>query len=141
MAATVRCVDYFYVTVADRPGEAYKLLAEFASAEVNLLAFGAIPVGPTDTQLTVFPESTGRMANTIERLGLTIHGPHSALLVQGDDQLGALVDIHRTLSDASINIYASNGVTDGQGGYGYVIYIRPEDLNRAADLLDARWTR
>jgi hypothetical protein len=141
MAANVKCVDYFYVTVPDQPGQAYRLLAELASAEVNLLAFGAIPVGPTDTQLTLFPESSGRMANSIERLGLMIHGPHSALLVQGDDQLGALVDIHRRLSDARINIYASNGVTNGAGGYGYVIYIRPEDFNRAVDLLDARWTR
>jgi len=141
MTATVKCVDYFYVTVPDRPGQAYRLLAELASAEVNLLAFGAIPMGPSGTQLTVFPESTGRMANIIDRRGLTLHGPHSALLVQGDDQLGALIEIHRKLRDASINIYASHGVTDGQGGYGYVIYVNNEDIKKAAEVLGATWTR
>jgi hypothetical protein len=141
MGASVKCVDYFYVTVPDRPGQAYRLLSELASADVNLLAFGAVPMGATDTQLTVFPESTGRMANIVDRLGLTLHGPHSAILVQGDDQLGALIEIHRKLRDASINIYASNGVTNGRGGYGYIIYLHPEDLKKAADLLGATWTR
>lgn len=141
MAVTVKCVDYFYVTVQDKPGQAYKLLSDLASADINLLAFGAVPMGPMETQLTLFPEHTGHLANVVDKLGLTLQGPHSALMVQGDDKLGALIEIHRTLSDAKINIYASNGVTDGRDGYGYVIYLRPEDLNRAADLLDARWAR
>jgi hypothetical protein len=134
-------VDYFYVTVQDKPGQAYKLLAELASADVNLLAFGVVPMGTLETQLTLFPEHTGYLANAVDKLGLTLQGPRSALLVQGDDKLGALTDIHRTLSDAHINIYASNGVTDGKGGYGYIIYVRPEDLEKAAELLNARWTR
>jgi len=141
MGVTVRCVDYFYVTVQDEPGQAYKLLSELASAEVNLLAFGVVPMGTAETQLTLFPEHTGYLANVIDKLGLIMHGPRSAILVQGDDQLGALTEMHRKLSDAGINIYASNGVTDGRGGYGYIIYLRPEDLKRASDLLDARWTR
>ena len=141
MTANVKCVDYFYVTVQDKPGQAYKVLAELASHGVNLLAFGAIPLGPVETQLTLFPESTGRLANALDRLGFTLQGPHSALLVQGDDRLGALVDIHRTLSDAGINIYASNGVSDGKEGFGYVVYLKPEDLSAAADLLHASWSR
>lgn len=141
MTAKVTCIEYFYVTVQDKPGQAYRILAELASQDVNLLAFGAVPMGPYETQLTLFPDNSGRLASAIDRLGLTLQGPHSALLVQGDDRLGALVDIHRTLRDSGINIYASNGVTDGSNGFGYVIYLRPEDLNRAADLLHAAWSR
>lgn len=141
MTATVKCVDYFYVTVQDKPGQAYKVLAELASHDVSLLAFGAIPMGPFETQLTLFPDNTGRLANALDRVGLTLQGPHSALLVQGDDRLGALVEIHRTLSDAGINIYASSGVTDGKNGFGYVLYLRADDLSAAADLLHASWTR
>ena len=46
MAYRARRVDYFYTTLKDQPGEAYRLLAQLASSDVNLLAFGAIPVGP-----------------------------------------------------------------------------------------------
>jgi hypothetical protein len=34
-----------------------------------------------------------------------------------------------------VNIYASTGVTDGEGRYGYVIYVKEEDHQLAARAL------
>lgn len=135
MSVTVRGVDYFYVVVKDRPGEAYRLLAALAAEEVNLLAFNAIPMSSEHTQLVLFPDSTEQLTDAAKKAGLILTGPERAFLVQGDDRLGALADIHRKLSDARINVYASSGVTDGRGGYGYIIYIRHEDFHRAAQVL------
>jgi hypothetical protein len=132
MTMNIRRVEYFHATVKDLPGEAYKLLAQLATAEVNLLAFNAVPVGPEQTQLVIFPESVESLARAAERTGLILTGPQRAFLIQGDDRLGALVDLHRKLSDASINVYASSGVTDGRGGYGYVLYVRSEHYEDAA---------
>jgi hypothetical protein len=137
MSLRIRGVEYFHSTAEDRPGQAYELLAKLASADVNLLAFTAIPVGAAHTQLTLFPENTERLIVAAEKLGLTLIGPHRAFLIQGDDRLGALAEIHRRLYDARINVFVSSGVTDGQGGYGYVMYVRPEDYNSAAHVLDA----
>ena len=97
-----------------------------------------MPVGPTDTQFTLLPESTNKLIKAAEHPGLTLVGPHPAILIQGDDQLGALVDIHRKLADARINVYATNRVTDGDGHYGYVVHVRPDDFENAANLLDAQ---
>ena len=58
MRAVVRAVDYFYVTVKDKPGEAYRLLSQLVAEGVNLLAFHAIPTGPDQTQLVLFPEDS-----------------------------------------------------------------------------------
>ncbi len=58
MSTKVRAVEYFHVTVKARPGEAYRLLSQLAAADVNLLAFNAIPIGPEVTQLVLFPDST-----------------------------------------------------------------------------------
>ena len=132
MTMNIRRVEYFHATVKDLPGEAYKLLTQLATAEVNLLAFNAVPVGPEQTQLVIFPESVESLARAAERTGLIMTGPQRAFLIQGDDSLGALVDLHRKLSDASINVYASSGVTDGRGGYGYVLYVRSEHYEDAA---------
>ena len=66
---------------------------------------------------------------------LELDGPHPALLLQGDDELGALVDAHEKLYRASVNVYASTGVSDGAGKYGYVIYVREEDCERATKAL------
>jgi hypothetical protein len=135
MAFRIRRVEYFTCTVQDQPGEAYKLLSQLADLGLNLVAFTAVPVGPFRSQLTLFPEDPARMANAARRAGLTLDGPHPALLVQGDDELGALASIHEKIYGANVNVYASTGVADGRGSFGYVVYVRPEDYERAAAAL------
>jgi hypothetical protein len=136
MAVRIRRVDYFYLTMKDQPGEAYKLLALFADRGIDLLAFTAVPMGEQHTQLTIFPEDPGRLATDARNIGLALDGPHPALLVQGDDELGALADVHRRLYEANVNVYAASGVADGKRGFGYVIYVQPDDFQRAALALD-----
>ena len=135
MPRRIRRVDYFNTTIRDRPGESYKLLAQLAEMGLNQVAFTAIPVGPTTTQLTLFPEDSGSMEAAAQRAGMRLDGPHPAFLVQGDEKMGALADIHQELYQADVNIYASSGVTDGRGTFGYLIYVRPEDYERAAKAL------
>ncbi len=132
MPFTIRRVEYYYTTVKDQPGEAYKLLNMLAGMGVNQLAFSAIPVGPNSTQLAVFPEDPAKLSSEANLAGMTLDGPHHALLIQGDDELGALAGIHQKLYEADINVYASSGVTDGRGSYGYLIYVKEEDFDRAA---------
>ena len=135
MGFRVRRVAYFYVTLNDEPGEAYGLLAELAKLGVNLLGFTGMPIGPHRTQLSVFPEDDARFSAAVAQAHVTVDGPHPALLVQGDDELGALADIHRRLRDAEVNVYASHGVTDGRGAFGYVLYVRPDRYQQAAHAL------
>ncbi|MGD8895804.1 MAG: hypothetical protein PVJ73_07195 [Acidobacteriota bacterium] len=136
MAYTIRRVEYFHSTVVDQPGEAYKVLSALAGLGVDLLAFTAVPVGPDRTQLTLFPADRSKMVSEAGRAKMVLDGPHSALLLQGDDELGALVEVHEKLYRAKVNVYASTGVSDGQGKYGYVIYVREEDCERAAKALE-----
>jgi len=135
MGSKTRRIQYFYATVKDEPGAAYRFLTQLASAEVNLLAFQAIPMGPGVTQLVLFPDNVERLAQAAETAGIVLTGPHPAFLVQGTDRLGALVEVHEKLSASRINVYASYGATDGRGGYGYVFYVRPEDYERSAAVL------
>jgi hypothetical protein len=135
MATQIQRVEYYHATVRDRPGEAYRLLSQLASSGVSLLAFSAIPAGPEHTQLMLFPKSPDNLMRAAGASGLVLTGPQHALLIQGDDELGALSETHRKLFDANVNVYASTGVADGQGGYGYVIYVRSEDYEDAARAL------
>ncbi len=136
MSFRIRRVDYYYHMVEDQPGEAYKLLANLAGMGVSLLAFTAVPLGPSRTQLSLFPEDAPRFVEAARKAGMPIDGPHNALLVQGDDELGALAGIHEKLFNARVNVYASNSVSDGRGNYGYLVYVRPEDYKRAAEALE-----
>ena len=136
MPFKIRRVDYFYIMVEDQPGEAYNLLSLLAKVGINLLAFTAVPVGPKRTQLTLFPEDTHKMEKAAKSAGLVLDGPHRALLVQGDDVLGAFAGIHEKLFQANVNVFASSGVIDGMGSYGYVLYIRQEEYERAVNALE-----
>jgi hypothetical protein len=135
MTFSVRTVEYFYTRVVDAPGRAYELLGKLASEEINLLAFSAVPFGPNHVELTVFPDRSDDFRRVAERLGWTLIGPLHACLIQGDDQLGALAEIQKRLLDAGVVIYASSGVTDGEGRFGYVIYVKEEDHQAAAKAL------
>ncbi len=55
----------------------------------------------------------------VDSIPASMTGPHPAFLVQGDDELGALVDIHGALYDGDINVVSLTGVTSGQGDFGY----------------------
>jgi len=135
MSSSIRRADYFYASVTDRPGEAYKILSTLADLGINLLAFTAVPIGPNRTQLALFPADTLKMQDAAKKAGLRLDGPHRALLVQGDDELGALAGVHARLYEANVNVYASSGVADGKGCYGYVVYVRPDEYERAASAL------
>jgi hypothetical protein len=135
MACSISKVEYFNTTILDRPGEAYKFLSQLALLKINLLAFTAIPISPTDTELTIYPENPKYMRNEASRAGLFLEGPLPALLVQCDDRLGALADIHLKIYEADVNVKSAGGVSDGRNSFGYVIHIEPKDFDKAAAAL------
>jgi len=135
MPTSIRSVEYFYATVKDKPGEVYRTLSRMAAGEVNLLAFNAVPMGGDTTHLVLFPELPERLFKLAERSGMVLTGPQHAFLIRGDDDLGALVDLHQQLADAHINVVTASGVTDGKGGYGYILHVRPEDFDKATQIL------
>jgi hypothetical protein len=137
MTLSARPVEYFYTRVEDDPGKAYELLAKLASKEINLLAFSAVPYGSDQVELTIFPEQSAKLLRTGEELGWTLTGPQHACLIEGDDRLGALAGIHKRLLDAGVRIYASSGVVDSSGRYGYVIYFKEGDHVAAAKALES----
>lgn len=131
MAYTMRRADYYHTTIDDEPGEAYRVLSQLAGQGINLLAFTGMPVGPMRTQFTLFPEDGSMLREAARRAGWMLDGPYTALLVQGDDELGALARIHVKLYEAKVNVYASSGVADGKGCFGYILYVRPDEYERA----------
>lgn len=136
MAYDIRRVDYYYTTVQDQPGEAYRLLNQLAGQGVNLLAFTAVPIGPTRTQMALFPEQGSKLEAVAKGAGMTLDGPHRALLIHGDDKMGALAEIHAKLMRARVNVYASTAVTDGKGCFGYLVYVRADEIDRATSALE-----
>ena len=136
MAFTIRPVEYHYLILRDELGAAYRVLSQLAERGVNLLAFTAVPSGPALAQFALFPEDPRKLAAEARAAGMTLDGPYHALLVQGDDELGALATVHERLFRAGVDVYASAGVTDARGTFGYVVYLREDQVERAAAALE-----
>ena len=136
MAFDIKRVEYYNITIEGHAGEASKLLSLFAGVGVNLLAFKAVPLEPRRTQFTLFPNDGSKMSEGAKKTGLELDGPHSALLIQGDDESGALADIYEKLSQADIHVNESSGIADIKGGYGVLLYLRQEDCEKAMAALE-----
>jgi len=136
MPFTIRPVEYYYASVRDELGAAYRVLFQLAERGVNLLAFTAVPAGPTLVQFAIFPEDPARLVAEAHAAQLPLEGPHHALLVQGDDELGALANVHARLFHAAVDVYAASGVTDARGFFGYVVYVREDQFERAVRTLE-----
>lgn len=135
MAFTIRRVDYYYASVRDELGAAYRVLSQLAELGVNLLAFTAMPSGPSLAQFALFPDDPNKLIAQARTAGLPLDGPYHALLVQGDDELGALANVHEQLVEAGVDIFASSGVTDNRGAFGYLVYVREDQFEKAARAL------
>lgn len=136
MKARIRSVPYYYARIEGDPDQAYTWLEELASAKVDLLAFSALPYGPNHVEVTLFPVDRRELERSALARGVALVGPYHAFLIQGDDRLGALAEIHKDLRDTGVKVYASTGVTDGQGRFGYIVYVRELDFEAAERVLD-----
>ena len=136
MAVSARRAEYYYVNVRDELGAAYRVLSALSQRGVELLAFTAVPSGADRAQFAIFPEDPSRFATEARLAQIEVDGPHHALLVQGDDELGELARVHERLLRAGVDVYASSGVTDGRGSFGYIVYVREDQFEQAAAALE-----
>jgi len=135
MASTIRRVEYFTATIPDRPGQACELLSQFARLGVNLVGLTAIPMGPESTWLNLYPTDSTLLMTAAQRLKVTLNGPNNALLVQGDDEMGAPAGVLTRPAEAGVNVFGSCAVADGHGHYGNIINLQPEHFERAVKAL------
>lgn len=136
MAETVRKVQYFYVTVADNPGEGANALRVLGDAGVNLLAFSGFPAGRR-AQLDFVPEDPKAFRAAAKRAGWKVTGPKTAFLLAGDDRVGVAAEVLWKLAAAKINLTASDWVCAGAGRFGAILWVKPGDVARAARVLGA----
>lgn len=136
MAETVRRVEYFYVRVADKPGEGARVLGVLKEAGINLLVFSGFPRGRR-AQLDFVPSDPAAFRQIAKKAGWKVTGPKRAFLVQGEDRIGAIADILGKLAAARINVIATDAVSAGEGRYGAILWVKPADVNRAAKALGA----
>ena len=136
MPDTIRQIDYFYMLVPHKAGEAARALNALKDAGVNLIAFSGFPEGRR-AQLDFIPADATVFKSAAKANRWKIVGPKRGFLIQGDDRVGAIADIAGKLANAKINVVAIDAVC-ADGRYGALCWVAPRDLKKAAQLLGAQ---
>lgn len=136
MVDTVKRMQYFYLEVSDKPGEGAKLLALLQDAGVNLLAFSGFPKGRR-VQVDLIPADPAALRAAARQAKLTLIGPKTGFLIQGEDRVGALTEMLAKLAEAKINVTACDAVASGEGRYGAILWVKPGKVQKAARVLGA----
>jgi hypothetical protein len=135
MTDTIRVVDYFYVTVPNKPGEGARLLDTLRQERVNMLAFSAFPAG-RKSQADFVPEDPAAFRRAAKKAKWKVVGPKKAFLAQGDDRVGAIADLVGRLAAAKINVTALDAVSV-HGRYGAIFWVAPKDLKKTSKIVGA----
>src|SRR5579875_3171279 len=119
VADTIRIVDYYYIEAPNKPGEGARMLRHLGDAGVNLALLHAFPSGRR-TQVDFVSTDAAALKRAARPAKWKLVGPKKAILVNGDDRVGALT-----------------GIAAGAGRFGAVIWVDPRNVRRAAQLLGA----
>ena len=134
MAETIRRVDYFYVTAPNKPGEGVRMLSALKEAGISLLAFSGFPSGRR-SQIDFVPEDTAAFRKAARKAGWKLSPRKTGFLIEGKDQLGALLNVVSRLAEVKINVTAATAVCAGQRRYGALLWVKSPDVRKAAKVL------
>ena len=138
MADSIRCMDYFYSMVSDKPGQAAKIVEALAVDGVGMLAFSGFPQGKKKSQVVFVPEDAKAFRKLAKKMGLEISKTKTGFLLQGDDKTGALTRVFGKLAKKKINVTAIDAVASGGGRYGAVLWVKQKHVKKAAKALGAK---
>jgi hypothetical protein len=137
MPDEIRKIDYYDATVADKPGEAARILSALEQAGVNLIAFSGFPQGARKAQLDFMAEDNAALKKAARAAGLTLGPKKTGFLLQGEDHRGAAAAVARKLSEVGISLISMQTICAGAGRYGGLFWVKPEDVRKAAKALGA----
>jgi len=138
MADDIRKIEYYDAAVADKPGEAARILTVLEQAGVNLIAFSGFPQGPRKAQLDFIAEDSAALKKAARAAGLTLGKKKAGFLVRGEDHPGAAAAIARELGEAGINVTSMQTICAGAGRFGGLFWVKPENVRKAAKVLGVK---
>lgn len=135
MSEIIRPVEYFHVLVHDRPGEGYWIYSQLKKAGVGLIGASGFPRCGGHAQLSLIPEDPNALIAAAENCECELSPAKRAYVIQSDARIGALAEVYGRLERVGISVTAAHAVSAGEGRWGMMLWVKPEDYERAGKAL------
>jgi len=137
MGESIRQVEHYSLSLADKVGEGARVLGALRDAGVNLIALWGYPRSAGKATIELIPEDGAALVAAARVAKLKLSKKQIAFHVQGEDRPGAIAEYCATLAAAKINIGAIQAVCAGGGRYGAVIFLPQRSVGKATKALGA----
>ena len=128
-------LEYYSVVVSDKPGRAEHVLSAFKEAGVNFVGIWGYPVCKSKSRIDLVAEDTAQFKKAAKKLKIELGKKHTAFHFTGEDHPGAVAEVLAKLAAKKINAFAMQAVCAGNGRFGALIQVAPDDVKKAAKAL------
>ena len=133
MALNVKRVTELAFNVEDRPGMLADITRHLAEAGINLVALLAWSEGGGRARVGCVAEDVGKLKALAAQFGIEVR-EHTLFLLEGEDRVGALVELATELGNAGVNITGVNACANF-GRYTCLLRVADEDVEKAGAVL------
>jgi len=133
--ATVRQVTHFTLEIEDAVGSGARVLESLRG--VNLIAVWGYSMGSGKATLEIAPEDGDAFVAAAKAANIAVGAQSTVLYLTGDDRPGTIADSLGKLAAVGISVGAAQGIADGGGHFGAIIYVAAGDVAKEASALGA----
>ena len=128
-------LDYYSVVVPNKPGKGAQVLSALKEAGVNFIGIWGYPVGKSKSRIDLVAEDTASLKKAAKQLKIELGPKQTAFHITGEDHPGAVAEVLAKLAAKKINVFAMQALCAGNGRFGALVQVEPDDVKKAAKAL------
>jgi hypothetical protein len=128
-------LEYYSVVVSNKPGKGEHVLSALKEAGVNFVAIWGYPMGKSKARIDLVAEDTAQLKKAAKQLKIELGKKQTAFHITGEDHPGAVAEVLAKLAAKKINVFAMQALCAGNGRFGALIQVAPDDVKKAAKAL------
>ena len=128
-------LEYYSVVVSNKPGKGENVLSALKEAGVNFVGIWGYPLGKRKSRIDLVAEDTKLLKKAAKQLKIELGKKQTAFHITGEDHPGAVAEVLAKLAAKEINVLAVQALCAGNGRFGALIEVAPDDVKKATKAL------
>jgi hypothetical protein len=128
-------LEYYSVVVPNKPGKGERVLSALKEAGVNFVAIWGYPVGKGKSKIDLVAEDPAGLKKAAKKLKIELGKKQTAFHITGEDHPGAVAEVLAKLAAKKINTSAVQALCAGNGRFGALVQVAPDDVKKASKAL------